>query len=77
MNQPMANCDVCNESAPYGSHRYHLRKNETYGIFVCDMCREGNHDGWLHKYDDILLNHLKKNGLPEPKRNQKGFLPYE
>jgi len=77
MNQPMEKCDVCGKSVPYGNHRYELRKNETYGIFICDVCREGNQDGWNQKYEEVLLNHIKLNDLPEPQRNKNQLLPYD
>jgi hypothetical protein len=72
----MFSCDVCGNQYQHGPHRYEGHKLRIYGdIFCCDLCWEGNWDGWAPHYEDVLLKHLKEKGLPEPKRNEQGLLP--
>lgn len=63
----MFNCEVCGKLYQSGGNRG--------GIFCCDFCWDGNWDGWAPHYENILLEHLKRKGLPIPKRNAKGWLP--
>ena len=68
-------CGLCDRSVPYGPHRYEGSMNARYAIFVCNSCRDGNHDGWSPSYTQRLLVSLHQAGLPVPERNQKGLLP--
>ncbi len=76
MDKIMMKCDVCGQQYQQGPHRYEGHKLELYGgIFCCDFCWNGNRDGWAPHYEAVLVKHLNQNGLPEPKRNAKGWLP--
>lgn len=69
-------CDVCGRHYQHGPHRYTGHKLNLYGgIFACDTCWSGNHDGWAPHYEKALLEHLTRQGLPVPARNSKGWLP--
>ena len=69
-------CDVCDASYQHGPHRYEGHSLSLYGkIFACDLCWNGNHDGWAPALEACLLAHLKRQGLPVPQRNEKGLLP--
>jgi len=72
----MFSCDVCGKQYQHGPHRHEGHRLELYGgIFCCDSCWEGNWDGWAPHCEQVLLKHLKEKGIPEPKRNKKGWLP--
>lgn len=72
----MFKCDVCGQQSQHGPHRYEGHRLELYGdIFCCDLCWNGNWDGWAPHLEAILLEHLKQKGLPVPKRNEKERLP--
>ena len=68
-------CDVCGVKYQHGPHRYEGHWLSLYGIMCCDSCWKGNWDGWTPHYEDKLLEHAKRNGLPVPPRNEKGRLP--
>lgn len=75
-NKIMFECDICGKPYQHGPHRYEGHKLTLYGgIFACDACWKGNHDGWAPHHEEFLLGHLERHGLPVPKRNAKGFLP--
>lgn len=72
----MFNCDVCGLPYQHGPHRYEGHSLSCYGdIFACDACWKSNHDGWAPHYERVLLDHLERQGLPIPTRNEKGLLP--
>lgn len=72
----MLTCDVCDREYQHGPHRYEGHRLKLYGdIFCCDSCWKNNWDGWAPHCEAVLLGHLKKKGLPMPKRNAKGLLP--
>ena len=70
-------CDICGESHYQGAGVYPLRKVSGYEIFCCDICYDGNWDGWNQRHEAKLLDHLKKIGVNPPQRNEKGWLPRE
>jgi len=70
-------CDVCGVSRQMGPHRYEMRKNQTYGIMVCDSCHKSNWDGWAPHLEERVTKNLVQNGTPLPARNGKGWLPRE
>jgi len=70
-------CDVCGGKFRFGPHYYGGRKNNTYKIMVCHSCRKSNHDGWAPHYEECVTSVLRKEDLPLPPRNKKGWLPYE
>ncbi len=71
----MMACDTCAKQFQFGPHRYEGRPIKLYGVTVCDSCWNGNWDGWAPHFEPILKEHLKRNNLPEPQRNSKGWLP--
>lgn len=69
-------CDVCGSDYQSGPHRYEGHRLHLYGdIWCCDTCWKGNHDGWAPHYEPVLLEHLRRQGLPEPPRLPNGLLP--
>ena len=70
-------CYTCQQPNDYYQHRYDLRINHTYGVFICRTCREGNWDGWQPSLEERLEKSLEENNLPTPKRNNLGLLPLE
>jgi hypothetical protein len=70
-------CYACQKPRDFYQHHYDLRMNHTYGVPICNMCREGNHDGWQPHKEERLIEALKQNNLPKPKRNSNGLLPLE
>ncbi|RLB11107.1 MAG: hypothetical protein DRG39_04810 [Deltaproteobacteria bacterium] len=70
-------CFICNGKFQFGPHRYDGKYISKYNIIVCRNCYNANWDGWAPDYEEKLILHLKKEGLPIPERNEKGFLPRE
>lgn len=70
-------CDFCGGIHYQGMGVYPLRKVSGYGLFCCDVCYAGNHDGWNPRYETMLFEHLNKIGVNPPPRNEKGWLPRE
>jgi hypothetical protein len=69
-------CEVCDRKYQNGPHRYEGHRLELYGnVFCCDVCWNGNHDGWAPQCKQKLLQRLRAKGIPIPKRNAKGLLP--
>ena len=70
-------CDICGAIYYQGKGVYPLRKVTGYELFCCDICYDGNWDGWNPRYEAKLLAHLKKIGVSPPSRNDDGRLPRE
>lgn len=70
-------CDICGRILFQGVEYYPLRKIGGYNLFCCEVCYDGNWDGWNPRYEAKLLEHLKANGINAPLRNEKGWLPRE
>lgn len=69
-------CDVRGRAYQHGPGRHEGHRLELYGrIFCCDLCWQGNWDGWAPQDEHVLLEHLKQKNLPVPERNAKGWLP--
>ncbi len=69
-------CDVCEQALHHGSHRCDGHKLRRYGgIMICDSCWERNNDGWPPYYEELLIQHLERQGIPIPRRNDNGLLP--
>ena len=71
----MMECDTCSKKFQFGPHQYEGRVINLYGITVCDTCWTGNWDGWASHFEPIIQKHLAEKNLPEPPRNNKGWLP--
>jgi len=70
------NCELCGSEYQHGPEVYEGHKLELYGdIFCCDICWQGNWDGWGPDPEKLLLKILKEKELPVPERNAKGWLP--
>jgi hypothetical protein len=75
-NKFMYQCFMCGEEYQFGPHRYEGKNIPRYNIGVCNICYEANWDGWAPpEYENKLIAHLKKEGIPIPERNEKGWLP--
>jgi hypothetical protein len=59
----------------HGDHLYEGSHSDLFDIWVCPSCWDSNWDGWSRNWEGVLLAHLKKKGLPVPKRNPKGLFP--
>ena len=69
-------CDVCGREYTHGSHRYDGHKLLLYGgVFACDPCWMGNHDGWAPHLEERLLELLNEKKLPVPPRIANRLLP--
>ncbi len=68
-------CDVCGATHYQGKGYYPLRKVSGYEMFCCEICYEGNWDGWNRRYEEKILAYLKAKGIKPPKRNDNGWLP--
>lgn len=73
----MLTCPICASRFQYGPHRYAGRHIARYKMTVCETCWSANHDGWGPHAEAIVLEHLKKNNLPVPPCNARGWLPRE
>ena len=74
-NKFMLQCFMCGKEFQFSPHRYAGTHIPAYNITVCRICYEMNWDGWHPKYTDKLIEHLKKEGLPIPERNENRWLP--
>lgn len=74
-NYNLRACDLCGNKVPYGPGRYDLKPLAECDLLVCLNCLAVNHDGLGPFYEERFLAHLKAKGIPEPKRNEKGFFP--
>lgn len=72
----MFSCDICGDQYQHGPNLYEGHRLELYGdIFCCDICWQGNWDGWAPHHEAVILKNLKEKKLPIPARNEQGFLP--
>ncbi len=71
----MDTCFMCGSPFQMGPHLYEGEFIRHYQVSICSTCYKGNWDGWAPHYEHRLVAHLKKNGLPIPERNAKGWLP--
>lgn len=71
----MLTCDLCGMEFQVGPHRYDGKYVGRYKIKVCEICWDGNWDGWNPRHEDLLLNSLAEHGLSVPERNENGLLP--
>jgi len=71
----MLQCFMCRKEFQFSPHIYAGRHIPAYNITVCDTCYKSNWDGWAPHYERKLIEHLKKENLPIPERNEKGWLP--
>ena len=68
-------CFMCDNEFLMGPDRYDGKFIRSYKINVCRICYNGNWDGWCPDFEDRLIEHLNKENLPIPERNEKGWLP--
>lgn len=68
-------CFICDKECSL--YPLELKYIKYYQINVCRDCYLGNHDGWSPEAEKRILPHLQENGIEEPERNSKGFLPLE
>lgn len=77
MDKPkkMYRCFICGNGFQIGAGRYDGKYIPRYKINVCRVCYDYNWDGWAPAFEKKLIAHLKKEGIPIPKRNKKEWLP--
>ena len=68
-------CFICGRNYQFGPNRYDGKYLDAYSMNVCLNCFSANHDGWSPVYEGKILEHLARESLPSPERNQKGLLP--
>ena len=68
----MFDYDLCGSKYQMGQDIYNGKYIPRYELYVCKGCYDGNWDGWSPLNEKLLVAHLKKKGLPVPKRNEKG-----
>jgi hypothetical protein len=68
-------CQMCGAEYHMGAHRYDGKHIPRYNLDVCKSCYESNWDGWAPHYESKLVEHLRKQNLPLPERNEKGWYP--
>ncbi len=71
----MYSCDLCGSKYQMGSGIYNGKYIKLYELNVCMPCYDGNWDGWNPHYEELIVAHLNKKGLPIPEKNAKGWLP--
>lgn len=76
-NQITQACYLCESIFNYGQGRYEGKFIPTYGFTICEICYDGNHDGYAPHLEDKIRKALEKNKLPAPQRNSKGLFPRE
>ena len=73
----MTYCEVCGSEFQYGPHIYDEKHISSYNLTDCSTCYKMNWDGWASQWESKIIAHLKKNDIPIPERNKKGWLPRE
>ena len=68
-------CDACGQEFQFGPNVYDGKHIARYQITVCSGCYANNWDGWAPQFEAAVTRKLKKQGLPIPERNAKGWLP--
>jgi hypothetical protein len=68
-------CFMCGSDFQMGPHRYEGQHIPRYNIDVCGICYKTNWDGWGPYCEERLIEHLKQQDIPIPRRNKKGWLP--
>lgn len=71
----MMQCPTCGREFQFGPHIYAGVYIPAYKMTVCRGCYSANWDGWGPAYEGKILDHLKREGIPEPQRNENGRLP--
>lgn len=74
-NKVMMRCFMCDNEFQFGPHRYDGKYVPRYDIWVCRICYNGNWDGWGPQFEDRLIEHLNKEGIPVPEKNENGWFP--
>ena len=75
MDPIIVKCTTCDSEFQMGPNAYAGKWLPLYQMHVCSSCHSGNLDGFSIHYDIRIIKHLKDNGLPVPKRNERGYLP--
>ena len=70
-------CDLCGRSFQFGPHRYDGRWISHYQMSLCSICMSSNEDGIGPLREPIFEAHLKRNGIPLPSKNKKGWYPLQ
>ena len=70
-------CDICGFKFLDGSNYHPGHMLHGYRMYCCRTCFEGNWDGWNPCHEQKILDHLRKNGITPPPRNEEGLLPRE
>lgn len=70
-----ADCQFCGRQFRYGNRIYDGSHLPAYNLTLCKICKDGNWDGVGSAYEQKLIDHLKMERIPIPRRNEKGFLP--
>ena len=47
-------CPLCENSFHYGHGRYEGKPLKIYGITICQLCYDMNHDGFAPHYEEIF-----------------------
>ena len=69
-------CPICNGTYKHGPGKYEGHKLDLYGgIFACNTCWDGNHDGWSPHAEENIKKIMKEKQMALPNRNKKGLLP--
>lgn len=70
-------CEVCGETYYDGLGYHPGHRLRGYEMGYCEICYDGNWDGWNPRHEPVLLARLKELGVEPPPRNEDGLLPRE
>lgn len=73
----MFECPTCRSKYQHGPQIYQGRTLSGYELQVCQVCYEGNWDGWTSQHNKFLLARCEEIGIDPPRYNSKGWLPRE
>ena len=71
----MIECQICGSMHQMGPGIYDGKQIPAYKLQVCKTCFEANWDGWAPVWEEVFLEHLKKEGIEVPQRNAAGYFP--
>jgi hypothetical protein len=75
--QPTEKCFFCGQHFAFGGGRYDGSYVRQLKVTVCRACQSSNWDGLNPRDETKLIEHLKGEGLPPPRRGANGLLRIE
>ena len=63
-NRYHADCGLCGDRRGAGGHHMQGRNVPDWGVWICNKCRDANHDGIVPESNTEFLRKLRARGVP-------------